>query len=58
MGILRQAVKGNLSKEVQRQIVVQDLLNLGVTEHKGKFVRDLDYYEAIRLLAAERAKRS
>lgn len=35
---------------------MQELLNLGVTEYKGKPVRDLNYYEVRHVLAMERIK--
>lgn len=55
MALLYRAV--NLSKELQRQDLVQRLLSLGVTEYNGKTVDELDYYEAKHALAVELAKR-
>ena len=55
MAMLYKAV--NMTNELKRQAIIQDLLNIGVTEYKGKPVRELDYYEARYALAIERIKR-
>jgi len=55
MAMLYKAV--NMTNELKRQAIIQDLLNIGVTEYKGKPVRELDYYEARYALAIEQIKR-
>lgn len=52
MAFLYKAV--NVTNELKRQAILQELLNLGVTEYKGKPVRDLNYYEVRHVLAMER----
>lgn len=50
-------VKSIISRETQRQIFIQELLNKGITETKdGTSVRDLDYYAARSELSLSRIK--
>lgn len=52
--ILYRAV--NMSNELKRQAIIQDLLNMGVLDYKGKSVHELDYYEAKHALTMERIR--
>jgi hypothetical protein len=45
-----------ISQELKRQIVIRQLLDMGITEHEGKSIYDLDYYTLRYILATERAK--
>jgi len=54
MAMLYKAV--NMTNELKRQAIIQDLLNIGVTEYKGKPVHELDYYEAKHALTMERIR--
>lgn len=53
MGVLFKTVK--LSNEAKKQIIIQDLLMLGVTDHNGKDLNELDYYSLRQLLAVKQA---
>lgn len=46
----------NMTNELKRQAIIQDLLNLGVLDYKGKSVHELDYYEAKHALTMERIR--
>jgi len=47
-----------LSQELKRQIVIQQLLDLGIREHQGQSIYDLDYYALKHILATQRAVQS
>ncbi|WAA10312.1 hypothetical protein [Fervidibacillus albus] len=55
MRILYKAV--NLSNDSKKQVLIQELIKMGVTKFRGKSIDSLDYYEARHALALERAKR-
>jgi hypothetical protein len=42
MGILYEKVQ--FSQELKRQIIIRQLLDMGITEHQGQSIYDLDYY--------------
>ncbi|WP_200894712.1 hypothetical protein [Bacillus alveayuensis] len=54
MGILYEKVQ--FSQELKRQIIIRQLLDMGITEHQGQSVYDLDYYTLRFVLATEKAK--
>ncbi|WP_201108598.1 hypothetical protein [Aeribacillus pallidus] len=47
-----------LSQELKRQIVIRQLIDLGVHEHQGQSIYDLDYYTLKHILATQRAVQS
>jgi len=47
-----------LSQELKRKIVIQQLLDLGIREHRGQSIYDLDYYTLKHILATQRAVQS
>jgi hypothetical protein len=54
MGILYEKVQ--LSNELKKQIIIRQLLDLGITEHQGQSIYDLDYYSLRHLLVIQRVK--
>ena len=46
----------DVTEELKRQIVVEDLLKLGVTSFRGKSVHDMNYREAKNALVMARVK--
>jgi len=54
MGILFKTVE--VSQELKRQHMIQQLLGMGITEDSGKPVQDLDYFEVRHLLTMARIK--
>jgi hypothetical protein len=54
MGILFKTVE--VSQELKRQHMIQQLLNLGITEEGGTPVQELDYYSVRHLLTMARIK--
>jgi hypothetical protein len=55
MGILYEKVQ--LTKELKRQMMIRQLIDMGVTEHEGKSIYDLDYYTLRHVLVMEKVKR-
>jgi hypothetical protein len=49
--------KVQFSQELKRQIIIRQLLDMGITEHEGKSIHDLDYYTLRHVLVMERVKR-
>lgn len=45
-----------LSQELKRKIVIQQLLDLGIREHQGQSIYDLDYYTLRYVLAMQKLK--
>lgn len=56
MGILYEKVQ--LTQELKRQMMIRQLLDMGITEYEGTSVYDLDYYTLRRLLATQKLTRS
>ena len=58
MGVLFKAanIKKELSKEIQKQDMIQQLNSLGVTDCKGQSLDSLGYYELRSLLAATKIR--
>ena len=54
MGILYEKVQ--LTKELKRQRMIRQLLDMGITEHQGQSVYDLDYYTLRHVLAMQKLK--
>jgi hypothetical protein len=54
MGILYEKVQ--FSQELKRQIIIRQLLDMGITEHQGQSIYDLDYYTLQHVLVMERVK--
>jgi hypothetical protein len=54
MGILYEKVQ--LTQELKRQIMIWQLLDMGITEHEGKSIYDLDYYTLRHVLAIVKIK--
>jgi hypothetical protein len=54
MGILYEKVQ--FSQELKRQMIIRELMDLGITEHKGESVYDLDYYTLRHILTMEKVK--
>jgi hypothetical protein len=54
MGILYEKVQ--LSNELKKQIIIRQLLDLGITEHQGQSIYDLDYYTLRHVLVMEKVK--
>jgi hypothetical protein len=55
MGILYEKVQ--YTQELKRQIIIRQLLDMGITEHQGQSIYDLDYYTLRHVLAMEKVKR-
>lgn len=55
MGILYEKVQ--LTQELKRQMMIRQLLDMGITEHEGASVYDLDYYTLRWLLATRKLER-
>jgi len=47
-----------LSQELKRQILIRQLIDLGIHEHQGQSIYDLDYYTLRYLLTKEKAVQS
>jgi len=58
MGVLYKAdnVRKEMSKDLQKQDMIQQLYSLGVTECNGKALEELGYYEVRSLLAATKIR--
>ncbi len=56
LGILYEKVQ--LTQELKRQMMIRQLLDMGITEYEGTSVYDLDYYTLRRLLATQKLTRS
>lgn len=54
MGILYEKVQ--LTKELKRQMMIRQLLDMGIREHQGQSVCDLDYYTLRHVLAMQKLK--
>jgi hypothetical protein len=54
MGILYERVQ--YTQELKRQMMICQLIDMGITEHEGKSIYDLDYYTLRFVLATEKAK--
>ncbi|WP_164834594.1 hypothetical protein [Geobacillus sp. JS12] len=55
LGILYEKVQ--LTKELKRQMMIRQLLDMGIREHQGQSVYDLDYYTLRWLLATRKLER-
>jgi hypothetical protein len=55
MGILYEKVQ--YTQELKRQMMIRQLIDMGVTEHEGKSIYDLDYYTLRHVLVMEKVKR-
>ena len=47
----------DVTEELKRQIVIQNLMEMGIKSYKGKHVSELDYNEARHALMMTRIKR-
>lgn len=56
MGILYEKVQ--LTQDLKRQFIIRQLIDMGIREHNGRSVYDLDYYELKHILAKQRAVQS
>jgi hypothetical protein len=54
MGILYEKVQ--LTQELKRQMMIRQLIDMGITEHQGKSIYDLDYYTLRHILVMKRVK--
>ncbi|MEK4883447.1 hypothetical protein NST81_01780 [Bacillus sp. FSL W8-0223] len=54
MGVLYKTVE--VSQELKRQHMIQQLIALGITEEGGRPVQDLDYFEVRHLLTMAKIK--
>jgi hypothetical protein len=54
MGILYEKVQ--LTQELKRQMMIRQLLDMGIREHQGQSVYDLDYYTLRHVLAMQKLK--
>jgi hypothetical protein len=54
MGILYEKVQ--YTRELKRQMMIRQLIDIGIKEHEGKSIYDLDYYTLRFVLATEKAK--
>ncbi|MED0758755.1 hypothetical protein P4S93_07380 [Aneurinibacillus thermoaerophilus] len=52
MGILYEKVQ--LTKELKRQMMIRQLIDMGITEYKGRSIYDLGYYTLRYVLAMEK----
>lgn len=55
MGVLYTTVK--ISQESKKQIIIQELLALGITDYNGEDLNNLDYYSLRQILATEKARK-
>jgi hypothetical protein len=55
MGILYEKVQ--YTQELKRQMMIRQLIDMGVTEHQGQSIYDLDYYTLRHVLVMEKVKR-
>jgi hypothetical protein len=55
MGILYEKVQ--YTQELKRQMMIRQLIDMGITEHEGKSIYDLDYYTLRHVLVMEKVKR-
>jgi hypothetical protein len=55
MGILYEKVQ--LTQELKRQMMIRQLLDMGITEYQGQSIYDLDYYTLRHVLVMEKVKR-
>lgn len=54
IGILYEKI--TFTQELKKQIMIRQLLDMGITEHQGQSIYDLDYYTLRFVLATEKAK--
>ncbi|NUK30961.1 hypothetical protein HT574_12965 [Parageobacillus sp. VR-IP] len=54
MGILYEKVQ--YTQELKRQMMIRQLIDMGITEDEGKSIYDLAYYTLRFVLATEKAK--
>jgi hypothetical protein len=54
MGILYEKVQ--YTQELKRQMMIRQLLDMGIREYDGQSVYDLDYYTLRYVLATEKLK--
>jgi hypothetical protein len=54
MGILYEKVQ--FSQELKKQIIIRQLLDLGITEYQNQSIYDLDYYTLRHVLAIAKIK--
>jgi hypothetical protein len=54
MGILYEKVQ--YTQELKRQIMIRQLIDMGITEHQGQSIYDLDYYTLRHVLVMEKLK--
>ena len=54
LGILYEKVQ--LTQELKRQMMIRQLLDMGITEYEGTSVYDLDYYTLRYVLAMQKLK--
>lgn len=54
MGILYEKVQ--YTQDLKRQIMIRQLIDMGITEHQGQSIYDLDYYTLRYVLAMEKVK--
>jgi hypothetical protein len=55
MGILYEKVQ--YTQEIKKQIIIRQLLDMGIKEHQGQSIYDLDYYTLRHVLVMEKVKR-
>jgi hypothetical protein len=48
----------SFSQELKRQILIRQLIDLGIHEHQGQSIYDLDYYTLKHILATQKAVQS
>jgi hypothetical protein len=48
--------KVQFSNELKKQIIIRQLLDMGITEHQGQSIYDLDYYTLRHVLVMEKVK--
>jgi hypothetical protein len=54
MGILYEKVQ--ITRELKRQMMIRQMLDMGIREHQGQSVYDLDYYTLRHVLAMQKLK--
>jgi hypothetical protein len=54
MGVLYEKVQ--FSQELKKQIIIRQLLDLGITEYQNQSIYDLDYYTLRHVLAIAKIK--
>ena len=54
MGIIYEKVQ--ITRELKRQMMIRQLLDMGITEHQGQSIYDLDYYTLRNVLAMQKLK--